>query len=57
MPAEEGVKSAFDLTEDIFLYYQLAFSVFLGKERGRIFPGYPGIGVLTNSYVIICRNQ
>ena len=32
------------------------FWFFLGKERGRILPSYPRIGVLANSCVIICTN-
>ncbi len=32
------------------------FPVFLGKEQGRIVPGCPGIGVLANSFAIICTN-
>src|SRR3989338_11583526 len=33
------------------------FRFFLGKERGRIFPCWPIIGILADSCVIICRNQ
>jgi len=33
-----------------------AFFVFSGKELGQIFPGYPRIGILANSCVIICTN-
>jgi len=32
---------------------QAFFSFFRGKKGGRIVPGYPGIGVLTNSCVMI----
>ena len=38
------------------LQCQVFYRFFPGKERGRIVPGYPEIGVLANSCVIICTN-